>query len=90
MTDYPERLHICYYDGFHVSEDSLDGGSVEYIRADLVPTWRNMDSAPKSETRILCIEDKFLEPIVLMFKNGDFIDMEQCAWTPIKWMPIPQ
>jgi hypothetical protein len=46
MTDinmFPERIHA-----------SINGSdsSVEYIRADLVPTWRDIGSAPKDGTEI--------------------------------------
>jgi hypothetical protein len=55
MSDYPEKIYAYYlfplgYD-FQIEPESE--GYIEYIRADLVPTWLDMESAPKDGTPVL-------------------------------------
>jgi len=71
-----------------------NGVGVEYTRADIAPTWRSIDSAPKDGTVILgwwnseCIETiTFRGNAWTWSSDGD-------SWShgggPTHWMPLPQ
>lgn len=53
----PDQHHLSWA----TSEEWLDDGDVKYIRADLVPQWQPIETAPKDGTKIVLFwpEDKY-------------------------------
>jgi hypothetical protein len=86
MTDInmlPERIHV-----------NINGSdsSVEYIRADLVPTWRtDIENAYKDQV-ILASNDADIVAIEWndSYKEWQITGTYGDAFKPIKWMPIPK
>ena len=71
-------------------------GDTEYIRADLVPQWQPIETAPKDGTRILGAWPQLrkwwtIQPV--FFHCGDWIhgwdEDEDLALYPTHWMPLP-
>ena len=74
-------------------------GEVEYIRADLVPQWQPIETAPKDGTAILSTwhslfkyQDKwFIQPV--FFRDGIWLHLwdhdETLPLNPTHWQPLP-
>lgn len=70
-----------------------DGWQVEYVRADLVPQWQPIETAPKDGSEFLCWSKGWRYPHMayweseyMSFENPftyDFMDQ------PTHWMPLP-
>jgi len=75
--------------------DGMVGQPVEYIRADLVPQWQSMDSAPKDGTEILGYVGAGYVGGFVMLKfeptESRWEDWEDYGWEPTHWMlpPLP-
>jgi len=105
----PERIWACpgnnrgWYAAMCSNEPFMDGLDTEYVRADLAPTWRSIDSAPKDGTphvrailvRPLSGGHPWWEYICgRLDDEGEFRDHDDNAPFSAEdydaWMPLPQ
>lgn len=106
MTDAPERIWIkpCHpctdLDDYYVQHpDYTDFASIGYIRADLVPQWRPIETAPRDGTRFMGFWGDIHgngcdTPVKTWFETGNWHSpWEDCKpeddWAPTHWMPLP-
>jgi hypothetical protein len=97
MTDYPERIFATYRNQFRdrtltALNERISPDEVEYIRADLVPTWRtDIENAYKDQV-ILASNDADIVAIEWndSYKEWQITGTYGDAFKPIKWMPIPK
>lgn len=84
MTNMPDKIYIA------------DEG-IEYIRADLVPQWQPIETAPMDGTRILLCRPNHIIPVCEGWYENNYI--KSFHWRcydggvykgPIYWMPLPQ
>ena len=105
MSNTPEKIWAIRKDGgnggvYTTNENiSTDGRLVEYIRADLVPQWMPIDTAPKDGQAILSTwpslfkdQDKwFIQPV--FFRDGIWLHLwdhdETMPLNPTHWQPLP-
>lgn len=100
----PERIWAGLQDGYgtwHESYDFVD--RVEYIRADLVPQWKPIETAPKDGTHIPLYFPSYHEGKVDVYYFTEGYDYEG-SWDglegyspigdyedqPTHWMPLPE
>ena len=93
MTDAPERFRRVWPN---------EAGYVDYVRADLVPQWRPIETAPKDGQYVdLWLvrddpEDMAREPECYWCdeieewcdRSGEFVEVN--GWRASHWMPIPE
>lgn len=73
-------------------DDSESGICIsEYIRADLVPQWQPIETAPKDGTDILVYHPERAEQFVCYFLGGlwMFSVDDALATNPTHWQPLP-
>jgi hypothetical protein len=110
MTDMPEEITLGdFYAPAPMSEQFysvMDDKTkmqprkqAKYIRADLVPRWQTIDSAPKDGTRVMlyvppygamCGHNQFT---INPYMNNDVWHLSSCLnkeAQPTHWMPLPQ
>ena len=75
--------------------EHLDDSGVEYIRADLVPQWQPIETAPKDNTKVLLFVPVFGPSIGYFDAHGP--DNLWCVRgivnrgvQPTHWMPLPE
>jgi hypothetical protein len=106
MTDLPEKIYVypsMDETDFPCSKLCESSFQQEYIRADLVPTWRSMESAPKDGTPMLLDDgvNCFVASWSTCNMKGDEKGWVHFAlitdWNdyftvddPVRWMPIPK
>jgi hypothetical protein len=88
MTQAPERTELVFDYGREV---------VEYIRADLVPQWQPIETAPKDGAWVICLVGG--DAIEGVMRNGrwNYISLNShgcgCCGDddpePTHWMPLP-
>lgn len=68
-----------------------DEDSVTFIRADLVPQWQPIETAPKDGTDILVYHPERAEQFVCYFLGGlwMFSVDDALATNPTHWQPLP-
>lgn len=102
MTDAPERIWACGYNeewvwgAWDLSNDGM--GDVEYIRADLIPQWQPIETAPKDSIPILVWDEYYLMRIAIFDEkfNGFHTDapcvedVDRLMLNPTYWMPLPE
>jgi len=83
MTDFPDKVYVDKRSYAAAPFERRNGGQ-EYIRADLVPTWQPMDTAPKDGAAILCMnKEGYVRRVFWPYDSLRYFDA-------IKWMPIPK
>lgn len=109
MADAPERIRASsfHYGPELVQQNTFDGdvmaefSAVEYIRADLVPQWQPIETAPKDGQVIIVWDGEAWEvtawgkvshvPIYgflqVLFRDVNDIDLLNPQ--PTHWMPLP-
>lgn len=104
VTDAPKRIWVCTTDvephsagQAHISI-GVDGDATPYIRADLVPQWQPIETAPKDgEELLLCCryvvdgEDHSVFWVDLWY-DGWWLRYPKIVFTPAQpthWMPLP-
>jgi len=67
------------------------GGYRKYIRANLVPQWQPIETAPKDGTEILVFHPERNEQFVCYLKEGYWMFAPDAALAtdPTHWMPLP-
>jgi hypothetical protein len=101
MTDMPEEIYAgksneygCFWNNAH----QLTGGEIttKYIRADLVPQWQDISTAPKDGTEIL-LQGKAVPPhegryvtVGYGFDDGWRTYQGLLTNQPTRWMPLPE
>lgn len=88
----PERLFFALRNGeLSYWADQRDGVyriDVEYVRADLVPQWRPIETAPRDGREVLgSFGGRPFEMYLGPF--GDWLDMKDRVRDPRYWMPLP-
>jgi len=99
MTEAPERAYIDWthdVDGFagdvaHYSEYL----GPEYIRADLVPKWKPIETAPKDNTEVILFEPIYGVTFGYFDAYGPdriwcMCDIVHRVARPTHWMPLPE
>jgi hypothetical protein len=97
MTDAPERIWGKSDDGFDGIAgtwlDESDGPDmVEYVRADLAPSWRPIETAPKDGREVLIFVGGYYigGVVVAEWREGSgWSDWDADLWNPTHWMPLP-
>ena len=96
MTDAPERIWIDWKPGMAVTNGPLASPPRQkYIRADLVPTWQPIETAPKDGIEILTIRSNGYIAKAVWYDNPfgrtDTV-IENASgnwWSVTHWMPLP-
>ena len=103
MSDTPERIVAWWPIGQSIggcvdrNQDIIPehglGSEVEYLRADLVPQWQPIETAPKDGTVVLLGRADYYP------KSGYWVEHEFQDWwgwdrdracPPTHWMPLPE
>lgn len=95
----PDRIwaYPSYVTGWNSANahDRFILNSTEYIRADLVPQWQPIDTAPKDGTYVIGLFNGLVAQ--MKWSNGSgshcYHWMALGRWTPIDpthWMPLPE
>lgn len=106
MSDFPEKIWVTHKEEFpgHVSfrasnldhSNSPDGTYPEYIRADLVPQWRPIETIPDGETVIAIDPYGRARVVTKNNESKDFPVEDKSAEASYAvaafthWMPIPK
>lgn len=89
--DYPEERIITWKD----DDTGKFVGMCKYIRADLVPQWQPIETAPKDGTEILTIRSNGYIRNAKWYDNPfgrkDTVidDADGKWWSVTHWMPLP-
>jgi len=87
MIDFPEKVYVNkrqFAYRFKTSEYQQ-----EYIRADLVPTWQPIETAPRDGTDILCMnKEGYVRQVFWSYDSWRYGD--DYEFNTIKWMLIPK
>jgi hypothetical protein len=62
--------------GYWKHENPSHSNPSEYIRADLVPTWQPIETAPKDQSVVLLHSSKWLEPCSGYFISAKYLEKE--------------
>ena len=95
----PDRIWVGPNGDYWSNENIGYKLDIEYIRADLVPQWQPIETAPKDGTKILGAWPQLrkhkwwtIQPV--FFHCGDWIhgwdEDEDLALHPTHWMPLPE
>ncbi len=112
MSEAPERIWATP-DGYRKGEGAgvfvevghkwpaaPNADAVEYIRADLVPQWQSIETAPKDDRSVLVATDQGICGMASFFENGGwwwdktygeyYADpIEEFDGNITHWMPLP-
>ena len=103
--DAPERMWIFPKKGWFNAGASTHriaasgARDLEYIRADLVPQWQPIETAPKAGTWVMLYESNGYEWgvdcthwLASMNLHGEWVDQDDCLVVrhPTHWMPLPE
>lgn len=97
----PDRIWACPEGGTWDAESGSwdlgrdwQGPEAEYIRADLVPDWKPIETAPKDGSEILgYVGSGYVGGAIVLhaLNDGDtWHDWDAYAWEPTHWMPLPK